>query len=122
MFNGLWPSAEITGNPKATMAYRDYEGKIIIGHGVVLEGWTHDTFAAPSCLPMLLEPLQVLLKALHSGQCHFRRLTGEELDARQAAYKQKMTDGTITGGKERSQKRARREDSPSASADSSLNL
>ena len=84
------------------MAYKDYEGKIVVGYGVVLEGWTHSVFAAPSSLPKSMGPLQVLLNALHSGECYFRRLTGAELAARQADYSQKLKEGKIIPRKKRS--------------------
>ncbi|PIL33487.1 hypothetical protein GSI_04110 [Ganoderma sinense ZZ0214-1] len=100
--------AEITGNPKAAMAYKDYDGKVALGHGVILEGWTHEIFAAPSALPMTLEPLRILFDALNSGHCHFRRLTGPELTARQVAYGEKLKNGMVTIRKERSDKGTKR--------------
>ena len=60
------------------MDYDNYEGAIVVRLGVQLVAWTHSTWACPSQLPLEAEPLETLLEAVKTGQCHFRRLTAAE--------------------------------------------
>lgn len=60
------------------MDFKNYEKAVLIDLGVELVGWTHPTFARPSDLPLEIEPLETLLRALDLGDCHFRRITEAE--------------------------------------------
>ncbi|KAI1785820.1 hypothetical protein LXA43DRAFT_1065555 [Ganoderma leucocontextum] len=70
--------AQATGLIDVKMEYDDYEKAILVDLGVELVGWTHETWACPSKLPLEVEPLQTLLEAVKIGKCHFRRLAKEE--------------------------------------------
>ena len=60
------------------MDFKNYEKAVLIDLGVELVGWTHPTFARPSDLPLEIEPLERLLRALDLGECRFRRITETE--------------------------------------------
>lgn len=68
------------------MQYVKYEPDIVLRHGIVLEGWTHPTFANPSELSTSLPPLQTLLNAITNGTCKFVTLSREERMKREDEY------------------------------------
>jgi hypothetical protein len=86
---------KITGQSNAVMQYLNYERDTVLRHGVVLEGWTHSTWANPSELSTSLEPLRKLLDALKNDTCKFVKLTSEQRQKRQEAYNKKVDSGEI---------------------------
>ena len=72
------------------MDYENYEKAILIDLGITLVGWTHPTFARPSELPLEVQPLETLLRALNTGACYFRRITEAERNLHIFAYMQRM--------------------------------
>ena len=95
---GLTPSsstAEITNQPNVVMQYLNYERDIVLRHGVILEGWTHSTWANPSELSTSLEPLRKFVGALQDGTCKFRKLSREECQKRQEEYDRKVSKSEI---------------------------
>ena len=72
------------------MDYENYEKAILIDLGIALVGWTHPTFARPSELPLEVQPLETLLRALNTGACYFRRITEAERNCHIFAYMQRM--------------------------------
>jgi hypothetical protein len=77
------------------MQYLNYERDIVLRHGVVLEGWTHSTWANPSELSTSLEPLRRLLDALKNDTCKFVKLTTAQRQKRQEEYNKKVDSGEI---------------------------
>ena len=75
------------------MDYENYEKAIVIDLRVVLDGWTHHTFARPTTLPIEIQPLETLLHAVVWGQCYFRPITEEE----HARYVRNYTERTEAG-------------------------
>ena len=86
----------ITGDPKATMKYVDYEELVVIKHGVELQGWTFDKFACPSSLSTSLPGLRKLLNAINNGDCKFVKLSPLEIKKRRDEREKRIEDGTIT--------------------------
>lgn len=67
------------------MNYRNYEGKIVEKHGVVLKGWPTTGSKPGVCNPAAIggrPQLEKLLAALESGRCHWVFLTEDELEER----------------------------------------
>ncbi|OBZ67744.1 hypothetical protein A0H81_12133 [Grifola frondosa] len=92
---------EITGNPKATMNYVNYERDIVLHYGIQLVGWTADKFSNPSELSNSLGPLQKLKNALENGDCRFERLSTTELAERQKKFDEKVDAGVVSQRKTR---------------------
>jgi hypothetical protein len=61
------------------MNYENYEKKIIECHSVILEGWPLDKIRNPGKVGGCKE-LTVLLDAIQSSKCCWKRLTEDELD------------------------------------------
>ena len=72
------------------MDYVNYEKAVLIDLGIELVGWTHPTFACPSELPLEVEPLKTLLRALNTGACYFGRITEAKRNLHIFAYMQRM--------------------------------
>ena len=83
------------------MQYINYETDIVQKYGVILEGWTHPTWANPSELSTSVPPLQTLVLAIKNGTCKFRTLTKPELEQRQVEYAEKVASGEIAVKKKR---------------------
>lgn len=89
-------TVNITGDPKATMKYVDYEELVVIKHSVELQGWTFDKFACPSSLSTSLPGLRKLLNAINNGECKFVKLSPLEIKKRRDEREKRIEDGTIT--------------------------
>jgi hypothetical protein len=74
------PSGQTTGDSKLEMSWKNYEQQIVHKHDVVLENWPSTKFD-----PGLLgtKELEVVMKALEDGDCAWRKLTDEEVAARE---------------------------------------
>ena len=88
------------------MQYLNYERDVVLRHGVVLEGWTHSTWANPSELSTSLEPLRKLLDALKNDTCKFTKLTREKLQKRQELYNKNVDSSDIQVWERQKQKDA----------------
>ena len=74
----------ITNGQCFRMLYSTYERDIVVGHGVVLDGWPFPSMKSPSSLGSSIQPLNMLLVALkgsehHPPTCKWRRLTDDEV-------------------------------------------
>ncbi len=98
------PVVSISGNPKATMQYTNYEVDIVIKYGIELVGWTHDKFCNPSELSNSLEPLRTLLDALNNQTCKFVKLSPQDRRAREAKYQADVASGSIPGKQRKTRK------------------
>ncbi|KAF8169210.1 hypothetical protein K438DRAFT_1941401 [Mycena galopus ATCC 62051] len=85
---------DITGNPDATMAYIWYEEDIVQRYNVVMEGWTGVPFQNISTVSTSLPNLRLLLDAIKSGVCAFRKLSTAEAATRKAKWDADVTAGT----------------------------
>jgi hypothetical protein len=88
-------SAEITGNPSASMNYINYEEAIVQRYGIDLVGWTYEKFVNPSEFSSTLGPLRRLIDAINAGDCKFVKLTAEECRKRLQTYKAKIVAGEL---------------------------
>jgi hypothetical protein len=61
------------------MSWVWYEEDIVQKYSIILVGWTFPELANPSTLSTSLPALQELHDALKNGDCHFKKLTPEEL-------------------------------------------
>ncbi|KAI1788545.1 hypothetical protein LXA43DRAFT_1097239 [Ganoderma leucocontextum] len=87
---------QVTGRRNVTVDYENYEKAVLIDLGVELVGWTHETFARPSTLPLDIMPLEKLLRAVNTGACFFRRRTKAECADHLRDYMQRMGAGSPT--------------------------
>ncbi|KAF8142393.1 hypothetical protein K438DRAFT_1541872, partial [Mycena galopus ATCC 62051] len=85
---------DITGNPDATMAYVWYEEDIVHRYNVVMEGWTGVPFQNISTVSTSLSNLRLLLDAIKSGACAFRKLSTAEAATRKAKWDADVAAGT----------------------------
>ena len=77
------------------MQYVHYEEEIVLKRGVKLVGWTYDNIVNPSTLSSAIQPLRNLRDAIKQGQCHFRRLSPQEVNNFKATYEDKVRQGQI---------------------------
>jgi hypothetical protein len=77
------------------MQYVHYEEEIVLKRGVKLVGWTYDNIANPSTLSSAVQPLRNLRDAIKQGQCHFVRLSPQEVNKLKAAYQEKVRQGQV---------------------------
>lgn len=96
----------ITGDPKATMKYVDYEELVVFKYGVELLGWTFDKFASPSSLSTSLPGLRKLLDAINNGKCKFVKLSPLEVKRRREEREKQVEGGTITAKTRKTRKDA----------------
>ncbi|KAF7371510.1 hypothetical protein MVEN_00005800 [Mycena venus] len=96
---------DITGNADATMAYVWYEEDIVQRYGIVLEGWTGVPFQNISTVSTSLGNLRLLLDAIKTGECGFRKLSPEEAATRKAKW-----DADVAAGIAIPKHRAQRSD------------
>ena len=76
------------------MQYAQYVQRIVKRYRVGLVGWTHRTFASPSCLSEGESEIQKLFDALLNGSCRFVKL----LDDKELAAHIKDHESTIQSG------------------------
>lgn len=77
------------------MHWKKYEDLIVHPHGVILEGWPNEVFD-PNDLG--LKDLQVILVALTTGKCYWRKLDDEERAQREQDHIRKTNE---IGGRKR---------------------
>ena len=68
----------ITGDSNAAMQYTQYIQRIVKPYNVGLVGWTHKTFASPSCLSEGEAEIQKLFNAVLEGSCKFIKFSTDE--------------------------------------------
>ncbi|TRM56393.1 hypothetical protein BD626DRAFT_541322 [Schizophyllum amplum] len=86
--------SKITNLPKIAMHYKNYERKIVLDHGVVLDGWPATIeFKNPSDLSTALPPLEQLHKGIKDGTIFWRRLQRSVLSAREQQWEDAIAKG-----------------------------
>jgi hypothetical protein len=68
----------ITGDPNAKMQYAQYVQRVVKVYNVGIIGWTHRTFASPSCLSEGESEIQKLFNAILNDSCKFIKFSTEE--------------------------------------------
>ena len=90
------PTVSITGDQGATMQYSQYIQRIVKVHRVGIVGWTHTTFASPSCLSEGESGIQKLFNAVLDGSCKFIKFsTDEERDAHIREHEAAIKSGAM---------------------------
>lgn len=68
----------ITGDQNATMQYAKYIQRVVKPYNVGIIGWTHKSFASPSCLSEGEAEIQKLFNAVLDDSCKFVKFSTEE--------------------------------------------
>ncbi|TFY60305.1 hypothetical protein EVG20_g7466 [Dentipellis fragilis] len=85
-----------TGNPNATMSWKNYSDEIVFGYKVDVFGWPESIpFMEPSKASIGLARLQMLVQMWEEGLTVFRKLTDAELADRQATHSARVAAGII---------------------------
>ncbi|KAL1698790.1 hypothetical protein EV121DRAFT_165685, partial [Schizophyllum commune] len=78
------------------MEYKHYDRKIVITHGVTLDGWPATIeFKNPSELSTALAPLQLLHDNLKNGTIRWRRLSSAVLAQRRSDWDDRVARGEV---------------------------
>lgn len=78
------------------MQYTQYIERIVKPYRIGLVGWTHQTFASPSCLSEGESEVQRLFDALLNDSCKFIRFsTDEELEAHIKSHESAIRSGAM---------------------------
>jgi len=78
------------------MQYAQYIERVVKPYRVRLVGWTHKTFASPSCLSEGESEIQKLFDALLNDSCRFVKLMDDkELAAHIQDHKSAIQSGTM---------------------------
>lgn len=83
------------------MLYSTYERDIVVGHGVILEGWPFPSMVSPSLLGTSLQPLNTLLAAIQGSEhqpptCKWRKLTDDELIEKSQAFLESVKNNSAS--------------------------
>ncbi|KAL1724899.1 hypothetical protein EV714DRAFT_278081 [Schizophyllum commune] len=85
---------KVTGLPKISMQYKNYERKIELDHGVTLEGWPESIeFKNPSEMSTSIPALEQLLRGLKSGTISWRKIGPAVLMERKRRWEDKVARG-----------------------------
>lgn len=68
----------ITGDQNATMQYAKYVQRVVKPYNIGIIGWTHKSFASPSCLSEGEAEIQKLFNAVLNDSCKFIKFSTEE--------------------------------------------
>jgi hypothetical protein len=79
---GLALLVRVTGDQAARMSYIQYFDKVVLVYRVILHGWTYSKLVKPSSIKSLAA-LEVLWRAIESGQCTFVQASDDEIGALQ---------------------------------------
>lgn len=78
------------------MQYSQYVQRIVKPYNVGIVGWTHKTFASPSCLSEGEAEIQKLFNAILDGSCKFVKFsTDEERDAHIKEHEAAIKSGAM---------------------------
>jgi hypothetical protein len=79
------------------MQYSQYIQRVVKPHNVGIVGWTHKTFASPSCLSEGEAEIQKLFNAVLNGSCKFIKFSSdEEREAHIAEHETAFLSGRMT--------------------------
>lgn len=74
------------------MEYQNYERKIVEKHGIVIAGWTYESFTSPSNFKRVAD-IKILFDAVRAGTCKATKLSEDEWIARKLSNKMREEAG-----------------------------
>lgn len=89
---------KITNNLEAKMHWKNYEEHIVDEHGVVLESWPNEIF---NLNDLRLWDLKVILAALTTGKCYWRKLDEKEHELHEWQYIERLVNNKIPSWKQK---------------------
>ena len=76
-------------------SYEKYNKEVTIHHGLELVGWPFPTVVSFPAVPYDVASLHVLLNAIQSNECHFRRIDPEKLTEIRRKYYEPLLIQTL---------------------------
>ena len=78
------------------MNYHNYDAKVIDRYNMKLVGWTHHEFKSPFNIHTI-DDVRLLLDALQSGSCHWKRMTKGEVNRHKKDLEKRRAEGETIG-------------------------